>query len=326
MKQLFEHWRRHLNEGGNIFKGQTDKIPLEFIQPTLDKYYEELNRLFPAHRDVFTKFEPVGSVGKKPFSGDVDLVIDASDFFDQPEVNQEELESWNIDPEKWKQTFETFKKRSRTATEAQSAWRAFLKELAEYINDNSDAILVDLKKIKAGNMFSLFPQFNPEGEQQEIGVQIDWMVGNKDWLSFSYFSDAPDPEEPNIKGLHRTQLMLSMFNPMGYTFDHVAGVKDRETKEVVTQDVGEAIKMLGDLYGGDLTREDLKNYKSLHSWLISNASPQQYMDVLDVYLRILDRTRADIPRDMQDYWISNKDRLGLTGKFLPDDSNLIKYK
>jgi len=113
---------------------------------------------------------------------------------------------------------------------------------------------------------------------------------------------------------------------MGYTFDHVAGVKDKETKEVVTQDVGEAIKMLGDLYGGDLKREDLKNYKSLHSWLISNASPQQYMDVLDVYLRILDRTRADIPRDMQDYWISNKERLGLTGKFLPDDSNLIKYK
>ena len=199
-KTFFEHWRRHLNEGGNIFKGQTDKIPLEFIQPTLEEYYEELNRLFPAHRDVFTKFEPVGSVGKKPFSGDVDLVIDASDFFDQPEVNQEELESWNIDPEKWKQTFETFKKRSRTATETQSAWRAFLKELAEYINDNSDTILVDLKKIKAGNMFSLFPQFNPEGEQQEIGVQIDWMVGNKDWLTFSYFSDAPDPEEPNIKG------------------------------------------------------------------------------------------------------------------------------
>ena len=67
VKLFFEHWRRHLNEGGNIFKGQTDKIPLEFIQPTLDKYYEELNRLFPAHRDVFTKFEPVGSVGKKPF-------------------------------------------------------------------------------------------------------------------------------------------------------------------------------------------------------------------------------------------------------------------
>ena len=326
MKQLFEHWRRHLNEGGNIFKGQTDKIPLEFIQPTLDKYYEELNRLFPAHRDVFTKFEPVGSVGKKPFSGDVDLVIDSSEFFGQPEINEEELESWNIDPEKWKQTFETFRKRSRTATEAQSAWRAFLKELAEYINDNSDTILVDLKKIKAGNMFSLFPQFNPEGEQQDIGVQIDWMVGNKDWLSFSYFSDAPDPEEPNIKGLHRTQLMLSMFNPMGYTFDHVAGVKDKETKEVVTQDVGEAIKMLGELYGGTLTREDLKNYKSLHDWLVSNASPKQYMDVLDVYMRILDRTRADIPRDMQDYWIANQERLGLTGKFLPDDSNLIKYK
>jgi len=73
-------------------------------------------------------------------------------------------------------------------------------------------------------------------------------------------------------------------------------------------------------------KEDLKNYKKLHDWLVSNASPQQYMDVLDEYLKILDRTRADIPRDMQDYWIANQERLGLTGKFLPDDSNLIKYK
>ena len=39
-------------------------------------------------------------------------------------------------------------------------------------------------------------------------------------------------------------------------------------------------------------------------------------------MKILNSTRADIPVDMQDYWIQNKDRLGLTGKFLPDDSNL----
>jgi hypothetical protein len=48
--------------------------------------------------------------------------------------------------------------------------------------------------------------------------------------------------------------------------------------------------------------------------------------VLDIYLRILDSTRADIPLDLQEYWITNQSRLGLKGKFLPDDSNLNKYK
>jgi hypothetical protein len=40
---------------------------------------------------------------------------------------------------------------------------------------------------------------------------------------------------------------------------------------------------------------------------------------------ILDRTRADIPEDLQAYWIDNQERLKLTGKFLPDNSKLKKY-
>jgi hypothetical protein len=48
--------------------------------------------------------------------------------------------------------------------------------------------------------------------------------------------------------------------------------------------------------------------------------------VLDIYLRILDSTRADIPLDLQEYWIANQKRLDLKGKLLPKDSNLIKYK
>jgi hypothetical protein len=47
---------------------------------------------------------------------------------------------------------------------------------------------------------------------------------------------------------------------------------------------------------------------------------------MDRYLKILDSTRADIPDNLQQYWIDNKDKLGLKGKFLPDTSNLIKYK
>jgi hypothetical protein len=60
--------------------------------------------------------------------------------------------------------------------------------------------------------------------------------------------------------------------------------------------------------------------------LKNNLSEQDLNRVYDIYLKILDSTRADIPEDLQDYWIKNQERLQLKGKFLPDDSNLVKYK
>jgi hypothetical protein len=60
--------------------------------------------------------------------------------------------------------------------------------------------------------------------------------------------------------------------------------------------------------------------------LEAGLSKEDLYGVYDTYLRILDKTRCDIPEDLQEYWIQNQDRLALTGKFLPDNSNLIQYK
>ena len=48
-----------------------------------------------------------------------------------------------------------------------------------------------------------------------------------------YFYAAPtEGQSQNVKGMHRTQLMLAMFNARGYSFRHVYGVMNMETKEV----------------------------------------------------------------------------------------------
>ena len=95
--------KKSITEGGNVFAGKTAPIPKAFIDPTLDKYYEELDRLFPQHSGKFRKFEPLGSVGKKEESGDIDLAVSAKVLFPNKtvlfksgEINSEELESWNI--------------------------------------------------------------------------------------------------------------------------------------------------------------------------------------------------------------------------------------
>ena len=99
-----------LTEGGNIFGDKTDSIPLEFIQPTLEKYYEELGNLFPIHVGDFTTFRPLGSVGKKAKAGDIDLGVDVLELFDDGEINPEDLPTWNLDQKEWEAQVEKLTK------------------------------------------------------------------------------------------------------------------------------------------------------------------------------------------------------------------------
>ena len=41
--------------GGNIFRGKTQPIKLENIEPTVELYLHELGRVFPQKKDMFTK-------------------------------------------------------------------------------------------------------------------------------------------------------------------------------------------------------------------------------------------------------------------------------
>jgi hypothetical protein len=143
-------WRKFLlTEGGNVFKGErVGSIPLESIQPTLDQYYEELSRLFPQHTSKFDDFTPLGSVGKKAKSGDIDLAVDVEEMFPQGKVTDEDLQSWNLDPAVWRATYEKMVKRARTAKPAEVELRAFLYEIAKYIGENSQIIKTDLKKVR----------------------------------------------------------------------------------------------------------------------------------------------------------------------------------
>ena len=72
-----------------------------------------------------------------------------------------------------------------------------------------------------------------------------------------------------------------------------------------------------------LTPKQVANYHTLHNAINGH---QLYDQVMRVYLKILDSTRTDIPDDLQEYWIAHQKELGLTGKFIPDDSNLAQHR
>ena len=324
-----------LSEGGNIFGDKTGSIPLEYIEPTLKKYYEELGNLFPIHVGDFTTFEPLGSVGKKAKSGDIDLGVDVLELFDDGEINPEDLSTWNLDPKEWEERVELLTKRARTATPVEIGWKAFLQLLAKYMNENSDLITVDEKRTNNGAMFSLFPQFNEEGEQQDIGVQIDWMVGNLDYLMFSYFSDVPMDEEPLLKGLHRTQLIHALILAMNHSFSHTKGVKDKDTGKVVAFSKDEVLRLLGKLYGKRMFSSDTQNFNTLNDWM-QDIKEDDRERAFNAYLKILDRTNGNkdlnsgercgyIPKALEQRYLSLLEKGEVSGKFICKEANPDLY-
>ena len=278
--------------GGNIFKDSATAIQREHIRPTYVEYVRHLGTIFPQKAQVFTNFVFVGSSGKKELSGDLDLAIDKSYFFRGETFNEEEMIEWRIDHQQWRMEYLTLKSRARTSSDSMLKWKAFLKMVGEVIK--SDFIIKVAPKVTSGNIFTQFPQFDKIGQTNKF-VQIDWMVGDVDWLSFAYYSN----EEAPLKGLHRTQLMVAMAAVRGYTFVHTGGIKKKIDNKFVATSPIEAVKLFTGLYGY-MRIEDTSTFADLLSYLRQNSTKEHYDAVIKSYFRILSIAKAIIPKELCD--------------------------
>ena len=319
MIKLFDILKQLIVEGGNVFD-ITSSINKENIESTVEKFVDELSRIFPAKASSFKSFEKLGSAGKKEVSGDIDLSYDVKNIFPD---GKPDFQGWGVDEGKYNEKVALFTKRSKTASVDKIQLRAMIELIGEKLDENSSEIEVDTKSSGNGSIFCSAPQYGPDGKPLGINVQTDINIGNPEWLRFSYYSNT---YAGNVKGLHRTQLMLSLFANKGKSFSHATGVVDRETGEKEASNPQEALVLLNKLYGFDISQDILNDYFKLEDYLKKNVSPEEYNAIMDRYLKILDSTRADIPDNLQQYWIDNQSRLVLKGKFLPDTSNLVKYK
>lgn len=319
--------------GGHVFEN-CESIKREYIESTLENYITHLKLLFPKVK-FFDDYSIVGSAGKKRESGDIDIVYDISHFKPYPRA----LKRFEINKGLYEAKLDIYKSRARTATVDQLKLRSIMFFIADQIlfgyNKAAETrILPAIRKVGIGTLFTSFPQFK-KGKPTNKRVQVDIMVGNKEWLEFSYYSAQgyspirqffkyfrEENYESNIKGLHRTQLILSLFANYGYTFSHQYGVKHKESGKIVATSVQEAINLLSTLYQKQFTRNILNDYIDLHMFI---RELPEYSSVIDIYLQIIDKTRADVPYDLQSYWMQNTKRLNLTGKFLPEYSVLRNW-
>jgi hypothetical protein len=320
MIKLISIVKQILMEGGNVF-GTTTSIEKANIEPTVETFVGQLSKIFPAKASTFKSFEKLGSAGKKDVSGDIDLSYDIKNIF--PDGRTPDFKGWGVDEQKYNELVAQFTKKARTASPEKLQLRAMVVLIGEKINAALPDVEVDLKASGAGSIFCAVPQYDPSGNKLDKAVQTDINIGNPGWLRFSYYSNT---YSGNVKGLHRTQLMLALFANKGRTFGHSTGVVDKETGEREAATPDEAIALLNKLYGFRLTQDILDDYFKLEDFMKKSLPTEEYNNTIDRYLKILDSTRADIPENLQQYWIDNQDRLGLKGKFLPDTSNLVQYK
>ena len=212
-----------LMEGGNVF-GTTTSIEKDNIEPTVEKFVEQLSKIFPAKASTFKSFEKLGSAGKKATSGDIDLSYDVKNIF--PDGKTPDFKGWGVSEQKYNELVAQFAKRARTASPEKIQLRAMIVLIGERINEALPDVEVDTKASGSGSIFCAIPQYDKDGNKLDIAVQTDINIGNPEWLRFSYYSQT---YEGNVKGLHRTQLMLSLFANKGRTFGHSTGVVDKDT-------------------------------------------------------------------------------------------------
>ena len=183
-----------LKEGGNIFKDEsgralTQRINQTDVKPTI-AWLEQLTGLE-------LQDNTLGSTGRKPTSGDLDLAVDANQITKEQLVAKltQWAQSHNLKPEEWIR--------------------------------------------KSGISVHLRTPIN--GRPDNGYVQTDFMF-LKDVPFSKFILSAPGDSE--YRGVDRNILINSMAKSMGYKLSQVAGLQDRVTSSLITNDPDKLAKLL----------------------------------------------------------------------------------
>lgn len=289
-----------IDEGGNVFKGtefDAQDIVLDNIKPTVEKFVSDLSKIFPNKKSTLTpltdKSNWLGSTGSKPKSGDVDLAYSSEYLFKNGKAD---TDGWGVNRNEYDSLYEKLKKSSRTATDEAVQTNALIRLIVSKINNAGGDIHASDKAANGGTIHFSYPQYTPSGEKLDLRAQLDIDTGDMDWLKFRYNSELPE-DNPEIKGLHRGQLMLAMFAATGYTFKSGRGFIRKDTGDVIADKPQGALEVFNQEYqpSQPLTLEIINNYNKLMDYIKTNLKPEDKTKALDLFKEALRRANAYVP-------------------------------
>lgn len=280
--------------GGFIFRN-VNSIERELIDSTVESFREELKkRLY--NFDLLENYFYLGSTGKKDVSGDIDLGIPTStlDKFIDPTGKVDEI-------------YTNLKARARTSTDAELMRKAKFMVMYDLIlqaNYDHQDRLIDCAKhrINPTDIHFSVPVAGHPGRY----VQVDIITGVPEWLKYMYHSN--EDRGLDTKGLHRTQLLLSLYRIFGVNVSHAKGIKLKGEKVYTVPSVSAFLGMMP----YTLTEEDTRTFKNLYNWITTNLDEPVRLAIFDDYLKTLDKTpRVGVPIELQEYRNLNKLQLKL---------------
>jgi hypothetical protein len=299
MISLIKILKTLITEGGNVFTGtehDTDDILLNNIKPTIDEFVSTLSSIFPKKKSTFTSLSDssnwLGSTGKKPKSGDVDLAYSSEYFFKDGQID---TEGWGVDQNEYTQLYEKNKKAARSASDEQIQVKSLIQLIVKKINGSGKDIHANDKAANGGTIHFSYPQYS-DSEKLDINAQLDLDTGDLDWLKFRYNSELPDDNQ-EIKGLHRGQLMLAMFAATGYTFKSGKGFVRKETGDILGDKPQDAIDVFNNEYKPKqpLDLKITSNYNKLMDYVKTNLDPEDKENTLKMFAEALRRAKAYVP-------------------------------
>jgi len=200
-----------IKEGGNVFKDSSGRALTQRINQTdIPTTLAWLDQMLPG---LDLQNNTLGSTGKKPTSGDLDLAVDAN------QVTKEQL----------------------IARLSQWATSHGLKP-EEYIKKSG--ISVHFKTPIGGNVNSGY-------------VQTDFMFVTN--VPFSKFILSA-PSDSNYRGVDRNVLLNSIAKSLGYKLNQNAGIADRATNQIISDDPDKIAKLL---LNPRASRDDLNSVETV---------------------------------------------------------------
>jgi len=281
--------------GGNHFKKdyKVESIKREELKYVLDNFKKILNDIYEINEDDYTL---LGSTDKKSISGDIDFGLSRDWLVRMCLLKDRSLRVMNY--------YNEFEKRARTATEQDLLLRAYNQVLVDELKKRN--VIVD-EKAGIGQVFTLLKKENGNY------VQLDILSGDLDLLKFMYYSKN---YEGNLKGLHRTQLLISFSKYKGYTLSHIKGlIKDGKR---ITEP-----KMICKILG--LEYNKCYDFIDLLNEIQNNVSVEDLMEIMNIYFNILSHTRTDIPEVLQPLWKEMYKINNYKTDFLPENSKLQTF-
>lgn len=272
-------------EGGNV-KFANSFMNNKYIEPTLKKVLAQVGW-------KKLKYDIVGNT-TKPYSGDIDLAIDSKHFLELTKFNGETI---------WDDSTKYLNKKN-------------LKYFQIFKGMRQISIIAPLIDNKGKHLNAVIDREGTVNNNEKGYVQVDFMIGNLDWMK----NVMKSPDQSNYKMVYKQLFFADILGNLIFKtkdpeikkklqidlrqglqlvdFTEKNGKKNKIKIKVVSGDVNKLTRFL---FGGKYTYSDSDSFEKVYKLFKSNdfKFPQLRNAIINTYKNTMARLKLPLPKEIK---------------------------